>query len=199
MVCKKTVAHRTIGWTLPHWLNAPNLLTTLRLALAPFVILAITRGQHFLALELFAIAAVTDILDGAAARRLGAATRTGAYLDPIADKILMSGVFLALAISRIVPAWLVILIFARDIFILAGACVFLIFTSIRSMPPSIWGKLSTFIQIITAVIWMGRNAVSIPLLDVLAPLTIWPCAAITAGSGIDYGIRGLRLWTARLE
>ena len=184
---------------MPAWLNLPNLLTLLRLVLAPFVIRAILRGEPLFALELFAIAAVTDVLDGTAARHFGSSTRGGAYFDPIADKVLMSGVFLALAIGGIVPRWLVVLIFARDIFILLGACVFLIFTSVRSMPPSIWGKLSTLVQIITAVIWMGRDALDMHLLDVLAPLTVWPCAAFTAWSGVDYAFRGNRLWRARIK
>src|SRR5262245_63949959 len=110
---------------MPRWLNLPNLFTLARLVLAPLVVRAILAGNHFFALELFAVAAVTDILDGAAARRFGSVSRAGAYLDPIADKVLMSGVFLALAIGRIVPRWLVVLIFGRDILILLGALLLL--------------------------------------------------------------------------
>jgi cardiolipin synthase (CMP-forming) len=161
------------------------------------VVRQILAGNHFFALELFAIAAITDILDGAAARRFGGESRAGAYLDPIADKVLMSGVFLALAIDRIVPRWLVALIFGRDFFILAGACIFLLFTRIRSLPPSVWGKLSTLVQIITAVAWMAHNALDIPFIDAAAPWTIWPCAAATAWSGFDYSRRGIALWSAR--
>lgn len=182
---------------MPRWLNLPNFLTIIRLVLAPFVVREILAGRHFVALELFAIAAVTDALDGAAARRFGSVSRVGAYLDPIADKVLMGGVFLALAIAAIVPWWLVILIFARDILILGGAISFLIFTNVRNMPPSVWGKLSTFVQIVTAVLWMGRNALDLPVLHVLAPLTVWLCAAATVWSGLDYTWRGVRLAKAR--
>jgi len=178
---------------MPLWLNVPNLFTLLRLALAPFMIHAIVAGQHLRALGLFAIAAVTDALDGAVARRFHATTAVGAYLDPIADKCLLSGVFLAQAMSHILPWWLVGLIFARDFYILAGACCFLIFTSHRNFPPSPWGKLSTFLQIATAVVWMGRSALEIPLLQAVAPATLWPCAAITIWSGLDYTKRGIRL------
>ena len=178
---------------MPKWLNIPNLFTLLRLALAPFVIREILLGHHLLALELFSIAAVTDALDGELARRFRATTAAGAYLDPIADKCLLSGVFLAQAISRILPWWLVVLIFARDLYILAGAAWFLIYTRQRRFPPSRWGKLSTFVQIATAVIWMGQSALSIPLLKALAPVTIWPCAAITVWSGLDYTYRGIQL------
>jgi cardiolipin synthase len=182
---------------MPRWLNLPNSFTLLRLILAPFVVREILAGRHFLALELFAVAAVTDVLDGAAARRFGSTSRAGAYLDPIADKVLMSGVFLALAIAGIVPWWLVIVIFARDLYILLGAGLFLAFTDIRNLPPTVWGKLSTFVQIVTAVIWMGRNALDLGILHTLAPLTVWPCAAATIWSGLDYTWRGIQLARAR--
>src|SRR5690242_12461804 len=100
------------------WLNLPTFFTLLRLALVPFVLEAILFGRHFLALALFAAAAVTDILDGFAARRLHLATEAGAYLDPVADKCLLSGVFLALAAAAIVPWWFVGVIFARDLYLL---------------------------------------------------------------------------------
>ena len=110
---------------MPRWLNAANLLTLLRLALTPFVIQAIVAGRHVLALALFSIAAFTDALDGAAARRFHLATAAGAYLDPIADKVLMSGVFLALAIGHIVPWWLVGWIFgARHLYSCGRVLVF---------------------------------------------------------------------------
>src|SRR5689334_10199017 len=105
---------------MPGWLNLPNLFTLARLLLTPFVIFAILDGRHTSALLLFALAGFTDFLDGFAARRLKLATQSGAYLDPIADKCLLSGVFLALAAARIVPSWVVILIFGRDLLIFAG-------------------------------------------------------------------------------
>jgi len=105
---------------MPRWINAANLLTILRLVLVPFVVSAILDGRHFLALALFAGAAVTDLLDGAVARRFRLATPVGAWLDPVVDKCLLSGVFLALACAGTVPWWLVFLIFGRDLYILAG-------------------------------------------------------------------------------
>ena len=99
---------------MPSWLNLPNLFTLLRLLLVPWIIMAILGGHPVLALALFAGAASTDILDGAAARHLGSSTQAGAYFDPIADKCLLSGVYLALAAAHIMPWWFVILVFARD-------------------------------------------------------------------------------------
>jgi cardiolipin synthase len=178
---------------MARWLNLPNFFTVLRLVLTPVVIVDIVQGRHVAALAWFGIAAFTDILDGAAARRFKVATAAGAYLDPIADKCLLSGVFLALAIGGIVPVWLVGIVFARDILILMGVGTVLLLTSERRFPPSVWGKLSTFVQILTVVTWMGRNAFETPVLDSIASLMIWPCVGFTVWSGLDYTWRGVRI------
>src|SRR5712664_1604183 len=95
--------------------SIPNLLTIARLLLAPFIFAAIVNGRH--ALALFACASLTDGLDGLLARRFGQITPVGAYLDPIADKVLLSGVYLSLALAGSVPWWLVMVIFGRDLFL----------------------------------------------------------------------------------
>jgi cardiolipin synthase len=178
---------------MPAWLNLPNVLTLMRIALAPWVVQAILRGRHDIALDLFIVAAATDGLDGYLARRYGWVTACGAYLDPIADKTLLSGVYVAFAVSGILPWWFVGLIFGRDILILTAAIAALFFTNIRKFPPTLWGKLSTFFQVVTAVTWLARNVLPYPLLDGLAAAMIWPTAAATAWSGIHYGWRGWRL------
>src|SRR5262245_38836919 len=116
---------------MPVWLNIANLLTLSRLALTPFIIRSILDGDHARALLLFAIAAVTDILDGAAARRFSFTTQAGAYLDPIADKALLSGVYLALAASHSVPIWFVAIVFGRDLYLLLAVGVLMAFTGRR--------------------------------------------------------------------
>jgi cardiolipin synthase len=166
--------------------NAANLLTSLRLVLVPFVILAILDGRHPLALALFAGAAFTDVLDGAVARRFGLSTPVGAWLDPIADKCLLSGAFLALAGAGTVPWWLVGIVFGRDFYILAGVAIVMLLTPVRKFPPSIWGKASTFVQVLTAAAWMSGNMGQ-------AGVMLWPCAAFTIWSGIHYTWRTLQL------
>ena len=175
------------------WINLANLLTLIRLLLVPFVIQAILTRHPMLALALFGAAAITDILDGAAARRLHLATTTGAYFDPIADKLLLSSVFVALAANRTVPWWLVALVLGRDVYILAAAGIFLLFTRIRKFPPSVWGKLSTFVQILTVVVWMTRNWLEISFLDILGAAMVWICAACTLWSGLHYTWRGIQV------
>jgi cardiolipin synthase (CMP-forming) len=181
---------------MPRWINVPNALTMSRLALVPFVVRAVLEGRHRTALALFCVAAVTDVLDGATARRFGLGTQAGAYLDPIADKFLLSGLFLALAAAGIVPWWLVAVILGRDLYILAGAIAMLSFTALRKFPPSVWGKLSTFVQILTAAAWLIRNSFGTPATEAVAAATIWPCAAFTAWSGVHYTWRALRILRA---
>ena len=171
----------------------PNFFTLLRLFLVPFVIRAIWSGHHTLALALFGGAAFTDLLDGFAARRFGLTSQSGAYLDPIADKVLLSGVYLALAGAGYVPWWLVALIFGRDLYILLAVAVLLGVTPIRKFPPSSWGKASTFVQVLTAVLWMARNMLQILVLATLSSAMLLPCAAVTIASGIHYTWRGVQL------
>jgi cardiolipin synthase len=171
---------------MPAWINLPNLFTLLRLLLTPFVAWAICARRPVLAMLLFSLAAFTDYLDGAAARRLRTATAAGAVLDPIADKCLLCGVFLALALAGELPWWLVGVVFGRDLYILLGAGAIALATSIRRFPPSIWGKVSTCVQIGTVLAWLFRDIWGFRLLDALAAAGIWICAAFTLWSGIHY-------------
>jgi cardiolipin synthase len=173
------------------WLNLPNFLTSLRLLAVPVVVFYIRDGQYWLAGWLFGAAAFTDILDGAAARWTGANTQVGAYLDPIADKCLLSGVYLALAWAHIVPWWLVAIIFGRDIYILVAVGIFMLFTPLRRFPPSIWGKVSTFVQICTAVIWIAHVIFGTRVLTELSSAMLWPCVGFTVWSGLDYTWKGI--------
>jgi cardiolipin synthase (CMP-forming) len=176
----------------PGTLNLANLLTCLRLVLVPFIVEAILLSRHELALALFAVAAATDVLDGAAARRLGLTSQTGAYFDPIADKFLLSGVFVALALAAIVPWWLTVIVIGRDLYILMGAVIVRLSTGIKNFPPSLWGKASTFIQILTVVVWIARDAFPLPALKFAASAMIWPCVAATLASGLHYTWRSIQ-------
>ena len=178
---------------MPKWLNPANFCTLLRMILVPFVILAIFFGEHLKAAWIFSAAAVTDLLDGELARHFGWSTPAGAYFDPIADKLLLSGVFLALAGAGSVPWWFVGIVFGRDILILAAAAAALLFTRLRKFPPSRWGKLSTFFQIVTAVAWMAHNAFPSAPLGAPARVLIWPSTCLTVWSGIHYAWRGARM------
>jgi cardiolipin synthase (CMP-forming) len=174
------------------WLTIPNLFTLLRLVLAPAIIYELAAGRARAALLLFAAAAATDGLDGYLARRLGSSSRVGAMLDPIADKLLLSGLFLTLAYLRKVPIWFVVLVFGRDLAILACAGYALLFMDIRSFPPSVWGKLSTFLQVLVATALLTRAAVNVATLDGLLAALVWCSAAATLWSGAHYAWRAYR-------
>ena len=181
---------------MPSWVNLANCLTLVRLGLAPLVVEAVLSRRSLPAFVLFVVAAWTDILDGAAARRFKAGTEVGAYLDPIADKCLLSGVFVALAVVHRVPWWVVGIIFGRDLYILLAALVMMQFTPIRKFPPSVWGKLSTFAQIMTVAVWMGRDLFQLRVLDAPSSAMLWLCAALAVWSGLDYTWRGLQVAVA---
>jgi len=180
---------------MPRWI--PNFFTLTRLLLVPVIIRAILTRHATEALVLFLCAAVTDVLDGASARSFHLTSQTGAYLDPLADKALLSGVFLALAAAREVPWWLVIVIFGRDVYLLLAVGVLVWFTTRRKFPPSSWGKASTFVQIATAVTWMTRDVMPVSALDSICSAMLWPCAAFTIWSGVHYTWRGVQLVRTR--
>jgi cardiolipin synthase len=170
-------------------LTVPNLVTLLRLMLAPFVAADILEGYYRRAIALAFFAGITDVIDGLLARKMGEATPTGAYLDPIADKILLSAIYVALGIAKAIPWWMVAVVFGRDILILGMAAYGLLLTSIRKFPPSVWGKLSTFFQISAALMVMcARAGFPAPV-----KLAVWLMVAATVWSGIHYAWRGIAL------
>jgi cardiolipin synthase (CMP-forming) len=182
---------------MPLWFNLANLLTFLRVALTPFVVIATLQGEHGRALVLFVAAGLTDWLDGLAARRIARPTPTGAYFDPIADKCLLGAVYAALAVAGMVPWWFVVLVLGRDVMILSAVAVIMGTTSVRRFPPSPLGKLSTFFQIVVALVWMVRNAAPSPALDMAAAVLLWISTSVTLASGIDYTLRGTRMLRQR--
>ena len=171
--------------------NIPNIVTLLRLALAPFAVRALLAGDYRLALGIFAMAGVTDALDGYLARRLNAKTRFGAYLDPIADKLLLSATYVALGAAHLVPWWLVAVVFGRDLVILALAGLALLFTTRRDFPPSFWGKLSTVFQVFGAIGIITSRA--FPTIALPQGFLVCAIAGATGWSGVAYVWQAVRL------
>ena len=128
--------------------HVPNLLTAARLALTPYLFWLMVRHEYRTIIPWFIAIAVTDVVDGFLARRFNASSRLGAYLDPLADKVLLSGTFLVLALTGAMEAWLAVVVLGRDVVILAAVGVLYWITGRRNFPPSPWGKLSTFVQIV---------------------------------------------------
>jgi cardiolipin synthase (CMP-forming) len=169
-------------------LTVPNQLTFLRLIFLPFFVIAIKYGHWRTALGILAAAGISDGLDGLLARGLNQKTPLGAYLDPIADKLLLSSSYFVLALKGRVQWWLTILILGRDVLLLVACAVILITVGYRPFPPSIWGKATTFFEIflvvviLLAAVWHDHALASLRL------LTAYVVAAFVLLSGIHYSI-----------
>ncbi len=174
----------------PVW-NAPTLLTVSRMVLAPIAVREILLRRPGRALALLFAAGMTDLLDGFVARATGAETAFGQLLDPVADKLLLSGVFIGLARIGSVPAWFVALVFSRDAVLLIGSGVLLGRSAGESLQPSLYGKASTLFQIGAAAALVGANASRNARLRAFAEALLWPTAILTAATGIHYLCRGV--------
>jgi cardiolipin synthase len=128
-------------------LTAPNQLTLLRMIFLPFIVINLVKHDFKWALVLFVLAGVSDGLDGLLARTLHQQTLLGQYLDPIADKLLMSTMFLVLSIERMIPWKYTVVVFSRDISILMLSGVLFMIAGLRDFRPSIFGKANTFAQV----------------------------------------------------
>lgn len=160
--------------------TVPNQLTFLRLGFLPFFIIALRYSRYDWALALLIAAALSDALDGLLARQLNQKTPLGTFLDPIADKLLLSSAYFMLALKSKIAWWLAILVLGRDVLILIACAVILLVVGYRSFPPSIYGKLSTGFQILLVLVVIlaavtessalrfGRNV----LIDLVAGFTI---------------------------
>jgi cardiolipin synthase len=167
----------------------PNLFTLARVALTPFIALAILANHYGEALLLCFFAGLSDGIDGRLARHFNSITRLGAYLDPAADKLLVAVVYVSLGWVAQLSWWSVGIVLGRDLLILGMVAWGFLFTAIREFPPSIWGKLSTALQILAALVVMGAAyGWSVPR----EPF-VWAMEAATVWSGIHYAWRGLAL------
>lgn len=170
-------------WTLP------NFITLLRLSTIPFFLLAISDGRFGIALAIFVAAGISDGIDGYLARRFDMKSALGAYLDPIADKVMLMSSFLFLAIpsypGRVkVPVWLAVLVLSRDGLLLLVALLFILTSTKRRFPPSWIGKVTTVTLIITVLIVLCANLWPWPREIVL--IAFGAAAAATVVSGFDY-------------
>ncbi len=128
--------------------TVPNQITFLRLCILPFFLIFISYEKYKWALLILVIAGLSDGIDGLIARKFNQRSSLGAYLDPIADKLLLSSSFVVLAFEKQIAWWLTILVLSRDLFILTVAAVIILASGYHPFPPSIYGKLATFLQIV---------------------------------------------------
>lgn len=130
--------------------HIPNLLTFLRILATPVILNRIWERDLDTALVLFFLSGMTDTIDGTLARHFNWTSKIGAFIDPIADKTLLMSVFLVLGWREYIPAWVVWVVIGRDVLILVAAVVLKFTGRLGEFPPSIFGKASTLVQLLTA-------------------------------------------------
>jgi len=128
--------------------TVPNQITLLRLGFLPAFLILIVYEHYRWSLLILVLAGLSDGIDGLLARKLDQKSAIGAYLDPIADKLLLSSSFVILAMEKITPWWLTIMVLSRDILLLVVAAVIILISGYRPFPPSLLGKYTTFFQIV---------------------------------------------------
>jgi cardiolipin synthase len=177
-------------------LTVANQLTFLRILIIPAFVLLVTYGYLGWALLAFITAGVTDALDGLIARRANQRTSLGAWLDPMADKLLLVTTFIVLtlpgvAVTNHIPLWLTILLISRDIVIVGVVAIVNLAVGPRTFRPSFLGKLATATYIVVSVVFMYFNwrEERSPLID----FAVYAALALTIVSSADYFVRMRRL------
>jgi len=178
-------------------LTYANQLTILRIAAIPFFILLLVYGYPGAATVVFVLAGVTDALDGLIARVLRQKTALGSFLDPVADKLLLTAAFVTLTIPAVpvrahIPVWLTILSISRDLLIALIALLMSLRLQVTQFPPSIPGKLTTAAQLITIGACLLANFLPDPMTAVFEA-TVYASLVLTVASGLHYLYRSLRL------
>ncbi|MDH5784724.1 MAG: CDP-alcohol phosphatidyltransferase family protein [Chromatiales bacterium] len=163
----------------------PNLICILRILLVPPVVILMLGGDFALALLLFAIAGVSDGLDGYLARRFDWRSRLGAILDPLADKLLMVSSYTTMGWLGLLPWWLVVLVLLRDVVIIGGALIYHHLCGYVEMAPTLISKANTVLQIMLVLLVMIIQA-GLSLPEFVLTLFIAAVAITTLWSGINY-------------
>jgi cardiolipin synthase len=172
-------------------MNLPNAITLIRVVLIPFFVDLMIYGYYRVALIIFVAACLTDGLDGMIARLTNSKTELGAFLDPMADKLLIVTSFVTLAILAKLPVWLVIIVVSRDIILALGSMVIYFTGNDLAIKPSMLGKMTTFLQFLVVTLTLVLVAYGIRL-EFLKGI-LWATAGFTIASGFQYVVRGMKI------
>jgi cardiolipin synthase len=165
-------------------MNIPNTLTIVRILSAPVFVICLLYDRFFVALLIFVGAGITDGLDGLIARAYHQRTTTGAYLDPIADKLLLVTAFIVLAILGNIPLWLTAIVLGKDVIIALGVLILYLTSRRVEVKPVLLGKAATFSQMV-AIPWALLASYSLFFNNFL-PYVIGVTAALTCMSVLHY-------------
>jgi len=166
--------------------TVPNQITLLRLGILPFFLILIVYEHYRYALLILVFAGLSDGIDGLLARKLNQKSAIGAYLDPIADKLLLSSSFVILAMEKQIAWWLTIMVLSRDIMILTVAAVIILISGYRPFPPSQLGKATTFFQIVLVFVVVLAAAYPNSELAFMRGVLLYLVAILTTISGFHY-------------
>ncbi len=168
--------------------TVPNQITLLRLGFLPIFLILISYEHYRWALAVLVVAGLSDGIDGLLARKLNQRSSLGAYLDPIADKLLLSSSFVILAFKKEIAWWLTIIVLSRDVLILVVAVVIILIWGYRPFPPSLLGKMTTFFQIVLVFTVVLGAAYPYPLLGSIKQILIYLVAALATVSAFQYSV-----------
>jgi cardiolipin synthase len=172
--------------------TVPNQITFLRLGFLPVFLMLIAYDHYRWALLVLVVSGLSDGFDGLLARSLNQRSALGAYLDPIADKLLLSSSFVLLAFKKQLAWWLTILVLSRDVLILIVAVVILLVSGYRPFPPSIYGKLTTASEIILVFFVVLGAAYPKYHVGILYHFLVYTVAALSVVSGFHYSFTTTR-------
>jgi len=167
------------------------MLTIIRILLTPLFVIFLLKDLFHFALLVFTIAAVSDGLDGLLARYFNQYSVLGAYLDPIADKLLLASAFVSLAVLKVIPPWLAVIVLSRDILIITGIAVFALTDIPIEINPSLVSKWTTVVQLLT--IFLALLDPGIPGIQITRGSLFWITAVLTIASGLHYVYIGLNI------
>ena len=166
--------------------TAPNLLTLLRICLAPFLVAAILESHYKLGFALFVAAGLTDALDGTLARLLKQRSVLGQYLDPVADKLLLSTLFVVLTHMGLIPTTVTVMVFGRDVGILTVAAILYAAVGRREFAPSLLGKANTAVQVVAVGVVLLQQLIAAWWITDLRTIMLDATMVLTVASGFHY-------------
>lgn len=173
-------------------MSIPNFLSLFRIILVPVTVIFLIDGSFFTALAIFTLAGVTDALDGFLARVLSQKTVLGAYLDPLADKALLTSCFVTLSIMGIIPGWLAVVVVSRDFIILLGISILFMVSVPFEIKPIFVSKVTTAVQIMTVFLALAFKTLGGDGHPLFIHSLHWLTAGFTIISGFHYLIRGIK-------
>ena len=169
-------------------MTIPNLITSIRIILTPIFVIYLINDRFLEALIVFALAGLSDGADGFIARLYNQKSRLGAFLDPLADKILLISAFVVLSARDLIPPWLTVVVISRDILILLGVLILFLNRTGLAIKPSVLSKLTTCLQLGTVFVVLSKS--HFPVFFGAHDYLFWVTGLFTISSGLHY----MRYW-----